>query len=50
MGGLMQTVMTKQINMCEEFDLNAFLKRRGGIVVVGLIIHALIIIAHLLTV
>jgi hypothetical protein len=48
MGGIMQTVMTKQMNICDEFDLNAFLKRRGGIVVVGLVIHALIIIAHLL--
>jgi hypothetical protein len=48
MGGIIQTVMTKQMNICDEFDLNAFLKRRGGIVVVGLVIHALIIIAHLL--
>jgi hypothetical protein len=40
----------KTFTMCDQFDFDAFLKRRGLIVVVAMIVYVTIVALHLLTV
>lgn len=41
-------ITIKSVKMCKHFDVNAFLKRRGLIVILGMIMYLCIVLYHLL--